>query len=116
MTRIPRRPTGPTSSVNYAASMGAHLKLTTRVSVNTSECNKYRPDGTPTKKFFPRSDKNYDSNKGGKSYAQLALQVKELKREAKRAYKKRAKSARGTPRAKATPTTPEVLGLVVQGN
>ena len=57
---------------------------------NTGECNKYRPDGTPTKKSFPRSDRNYDSNKRGKSYAQLALQVKELKREAKRAYKKKS--------------------------
>jgi len=102
--------------VNYAASMGAYLKLTTRVSVNTSECNKYRPNGTPTKKLFPRSDKNYDSNKRGKSYAQLALQVKKLKRAAKKAYKKRAIRARGTPQAKATPRTPEALDLVVQGN
>ena len=28
-TRSPRRPTGPTSYVNYATSMGVHLKLTT---------------------------------------------------------------------------------------
>ena len=45
---------------------------------------KYRPDGTPMKKSFPRSGKKYDSNKRGKSYAQLALQVKKLKREAEK--------------------------------
>ena len=71
--------------------MGAYLKLTTRVSVNTSECNKYRPNGTPTKKSFPHSDKNYDSTKHGKSYVTLALQVKELKHELKKASKKKSK-------------------------
>ena len=51
--RSPRRPTCPTSSVNYAASMGAHLKLTTQVSGNTSECNKVPPRRYSNEKVVP---------------------------------------------------------------
>ena len=117
MTRIPRHPTCPTSSVNYAASMGAQLKLTTRVSVNTSECNKVPPQGYSDKKFVPAfwNELRLQQARASPTHT-WPYKLGNLNVKPKRAYEKRAKHARGTPQAKATPTTPRAWGLVVQGN
>ena len=63
------------------------------------------------------SDKKHDSGKQGKSYAQLAEEIKDLKCEVKKAHKKSWRNAKGsTTPAIPTRIPPDGVGPVVQGN